>query len=136
MKYQTDIVDIHIHHSCNLACAGCNHFSDLTNDEERKDKNFLDDLNKVTKKVRITKQLSILGGEPLYRKNFKELFISALRVLQKNNFNLKFLVLYTNGLLLNKNLYLKTLLNNYKFRLNTTFHPTKKYKLYITLTRN
>ena len=88
MKYQTDIVDIHIHHSCNLACAGCNHFSDLTNDEERKDKNFLDDLNKVTKKVRITKQLSILGGEPLYRKNFKELFISALRVLQKNNFNL------------------------------------------------
>jgi hypothetical protein len=136
MKYQTDIVDIHIHHSCNLACAGCNHFSDLTKDEERKDKNFLDDLNKVTKKVKITKQLSILGGEPLYRKNFKELFISALRVLQKNNFNLKFLVLYTNGLLLNKNLYLKTLLTNYKFRLNITFHPTKKSKLYITLKRN
>ena len=81
MKYHTDIVDIHIHHSCNLACAGCNHFSDLTDNIERKDKNFLDDLDKVTKKVRITKQLSILGGEPLYRKNFKEL----LKTLRSKN---------------------------------------------------
>ncbi len=136
MRYSTDIVDIHIHHSCNLACAGCNHFSDLTEDIERQDKNFLSDLDKVTQKIRITKQLSILGGEPLYKKNFKEVFKSALKILQKNNFNLKLLVLYTNGLLLNKNLYIRKLLNDYQFRLNITFHPTKKSKLYITLKTN
>ena len=67
----------------------------------------------------------------------KQIFIAKSDEQQDDfNFNLKLLVLYTNGLLLNKNLYIRSLLNNYKFRLNITFHPTKNSKLYITLKRN
>ena len=111
MKYSTNKVDIHISHKCNLACVGCNHFSDFVDidgDIDVDDKQFLKDIDMITKKINISQSMQILGGEPLLKKNFKEVFTAALKILQNNNFDFKKLFLYTNGLLLHKNLICDT----------------------------
>ena len=139
MKYSTNKVDIHISHKCNLACVGCNHFSDFVDidgDIDVDDKQFLKDIDMITKKINISQSMQILGGEPLLKKNFKEVFTAALKILQNNNFDFKKLFLYTNGLLLHKNLYIKNLVDDYGFRIKITFHPNKNSKLYDTLKKN
>ena len=65
MKYSTPIVDVHLNNHCNLACVGCNHFSDLTNKDtpQISDENLFETLNLVSQKIECTTQLSLLGGE-------------------------------------------------------------------------
>ena len=84
---EADIVNVHIHHRCNLACEGCNHFSDLT-DKNTPDVDavqFLKDIESIAKNINVTQHLSILGGEPLLRRDFESLFSLPLLGLSKSN---------------------------------------------------
>lgn len=134
----TDVINIHIHHRCNLACDGCNHFSDLTdkNTPDVDGDQFLKDIHSIAQNINVIEHLAILGGEPLLRKDFEYLFKKALSILEEHNFNMKKLFLYTNGLLLHKNLYIKDLLEKYRFNLQITFHPNKKSKTKNVLINN
>ena len=138
MKYSTPIVDVHLNNHCNLACVGCNHLSDLTNKDtpQISDENLFETLNLVSQKIECTTQLSLLGGEPLLRKNFKHLILTCLGILKKNNFDMSKVVLYSNGLLLHKHLYLKDILDEYRFRLYISFHPNKESKYRAPLMKN
>ena len=138
MKYSTPIVDVHLNNHCNLACVGCNHFSDLTDYKtpQISDDNLFETLNLVSQKIECTTQLSLLGGEPLLRKNFKQLLVTCLTILKKNNFDMSKVRLYSNGLLLHKHLYLKDILDEYKIKLFISFHPNEQSKFREPLFKN
>lgn len=125
-------INIHIHHKCNLSCDGCNHFSDLTNSEtpDVDEDQFLKDVEFIAKNIRVTDHLAILGGEPLLNKNFRVMFSKALNLFSKHGFPTEKIRLYTNGLLLHKHLYLRELMDVFKFELYISVHVTKESKLY------
>ncbi len=135
---ETDVVNVHIHHRCNLACEGCNHFSDLT-DKNTPDVNgvqFLKDIESIAKNINVRYHLAILGGEPLLRRDFRQLFEKALKILRQHNFDTTKVHLITNGLLLHKHLYLKDLMEEYGFSLKVSFHPNRYSKTKDVLIKN
>lgn len=81
--------------SCNLKCKGCNHFSNLCEDNIFADsREFAKDLSYLAQKVSIG-QLRLLGGEALLHKNLMKFIQKAREILPDTD-----IYIVTNGLLI------------------------------------
>ncbi|TBR81304.1 4Fe-4S cluster-binding domain-containing protein [Campylobacter novaezeelandiae] len=93
-----EVVEIHLAEHCNLNCFGCNHFSQLANEEFPDILKFEEDMKTLARiSEGFIKTFRLMGGEPLLNPQCKE-FIEITR----KYFPKSAIWLVTNGILLNK----------------------------------
>ena len=128
-QHDIRLLDIPISLDCNLSCDHCNVYSNLKVTSTKQTKQSLErDL--INWKPFINPlRLQIIGGEPLLYKNLSSLIYTAREIYPKTD-----LRLFSNGLLLNKNLELAQVLNETKCMLVISIHSNEKK--YLKLIKN
>ena len=119
--FDLELLDVPISLDCNLSCDNCNVYSNLKVSSETQNKQSLhNDL--INWKPFINPfRLQIIGGEPLLFKNLSSLIYTA-----KNAFPKAKLSLFSNGLLLKKNLHLLQVFKDTKCKLIISKHSNDK----------
>jgi molybdenum cofactor biosynthesis enzyme MoaA len=118
-------IQYHVLGKCNLSCKGCGTFSDhIELNDEKPHESFEKDL-KIIQERFPPEKFVITGGEPLLKKDIRELVHTALTLLP--NSNIQF---HTNGYLLEENhKWLAELVNqNRRFVLAVSCHWNPKYQ--------
>lgn len=89
-------IEMHITDHCNLNCAGCYHFSPLSEENYLTIDSFIKDLRQLNKLLRSNlKELYLMGGEPLLHPNLIDFITNARNISKKIK-----IYLVTNGILL------------------------------------
>lgn len=90
--YQGMIVEIHVIDHCNLNCAGCNHFSPLSQPWTIEVENFKKQLEVLKENIPVVKELILLGGEPTLHPD-----LPLLCEIARNIFPKAHIVILSNG---------------------------------------
>jgi MoaA/NifB/PqqE/SkfB family radical SAM enzyme len=122
-KITIPILEYHLTNSCNLACESCSHYTNILKGNTKKPSDLEEHLLSWSKILDI-KQFNILGGEPFLNKNIGEFCFIARSILPNSK-----ILIYTNGLLLDKikniDAILQNIINN-KIDIQVTIHSTSK----------
>ena len=121
-------VEFMISHHCNLNCAYCDHFSPLADEYFYPLDKFKKDIKRLYSLTNAKlKKIELLGGEPLLNKNIEK----YIKIARKY-FNDTFIVIETNGILLNQmnDSFWKTCADN-KIKIQYSYYPL--YKNYPNL---
>ena len=106
---------------CNLNCDNCNAYSNLNIDGEVTTNEKAKNEFHLWKPYINPLRLQILGGEPLLHKEASSILYSAREAFPNTD-----LRIFSNGLLLKKNLHLKKVLKDTKAMLVVSVHSTEK----------
>jgi ABC-2 type transport system ATP-binding protein len=97
MNAQSLRFEVHLTEHCNLNCSGCTHFSPIAEEAYLDAGNFERDCAQLAKLVNHTREVGLLGGEPLLHKSCVEF----MRIARKY-FPQAYIYIATNGILLDK----------------------------------
>lgn len=123
-QYDIRLLDIPISLDCNLSCDHCNVYSNLKVTSSKQNKQSLEKDLLNWKPFINPLRLQIIGGEPLLYKDLSSLIYMAREMFPKTD-----LRLFSNGLLLKKNLHLAQVLNDTNCMLVISIHSkNKKYE--------
>lgn len=96
-KFTINYIETHIVDHCNLNCSGCSHFSPLVKEKWFKDITEYESEMKRLSEIFNINTIRVMGGEPLLHPDFMQF----LRITKKY-FPNSYIILVTNGLLLNR----------------------------------
>ena len=91
-------LDIHVTNSCQLKCTGCNHYSNYGIHEHFTENTLVKWAEPWVDRIAFGK-IQLVGGEPFLNKELKNICYSYRKLFPNTE-----LLLFTNGLLLNKNI--------------------------------
>ena len=120
-QHDISLLDIPISLDCNLSCDHCNVYSNLKVTSTRQNKQSLEKDLLNWKPFINPLKLQIIGGEPLLYKDLPSLIYTAREIFPKTD-----LRLFSNGLLLKKNLHLAQVLNDTNCMLVISIHSKDK----------
>ena len=120
-QHDISLLDIPISLDCNLSCDNCNAYSNLKVTSTRQNKQSLEKDLLNWKPFINPLKLQIIGGEPLLYKDLPSLIYTAREIFPKTD-----LRLFSNGLLLKKNLHLAQVLNDTNCMLVISIHSKDK----------
>ena len=120
-QHDIRLLDIPISLDCNLSCDHCNVYSNLKVTSTRQNKQSLEKDLLNWKPFINPLKLQIIGGEPLLYKDLPSLIYTAREIFPKTD-----LRLFSNGLLLKKNLHLAQVLNDTNCMLVISIHSKDK----------
>tara|TARA_Y100000593_G_scaffold14225_1_gene26929 strand:- start:317 stop:1180 length:864 start_codon:yes stop_codon:yes gene_type:complete len=116
-------LDIHVTHSCQLKCTGCNHYSNYGIHEHFTEDTLVKWAEPWVDRIAFGK-IQLVGGEPFLNKELKNICYSYRKLFPNTE-----LLLFTNGLLLEKNIdWLYDCLNENQIRLIVSLHSKKDEK--------
>jgi organic radical activating enzyme len=122
-KIKIPILEYHLTNSCNLACESCSHYTNILKGHTKQPSDLEGHLLAWSKILEIN-QFNILGGEPFINKHIDTFCFVVRKILPNTK-----IVIYTNGLLINKiknrDTILQSLIDN-KIDIQTTIHGTSR----------
>ena len=116
-------LDIHVTNSCQLQCFGCNHYSNYGIHEHFSNSTLTKWAEPWHERVKFGK-IQLVGGEPFLNKELKDICYSYRKLFPDTE-----LLLFTNGLLLSKNInWLYDCLYENNIKLIISLHNKKDQK--------